>query len=132
MIDAESPSSTRRSAWGLSNDPEEWRSLALCAQVDAELFFPEKGGSTKEAKLICGLCEVSQQCLKDALDRDERYGIYGGLSERERREILRANRRDPICTICQNPFPWQQSVKYCSEPCREEGRRQWIRNRGAA
>lgn len=66
---------------------EQWRADALCAQVDPELFFPEKGGSTRGAKKVCGSCEVREQCLAYALANDQRFGIWGGLSERERRQL---------------------------------------------
>lgn len=68
---------------------EQWQDKALCAQTDPEAFFPEKGGSTREAKRICQGCEVRSECLGHALDNDERFGIWGGLSERERRRIKR-------------------------------------------
>ncbi len=68
-------------------DEEDWQERALCAQTDPEAFFPEKGGSTREAKRICQSCEVRQQCLEYALANDERFGIRGGLSERERRRL---------------------------------------------
>ncbi|MHB1235530.1 MAG: WhiB family transcriptional regulator [Microbacteriaceae bacterium] len=71
-------------------DPKEalgWQSDALCAQTDPEAFFPEKGGSTRDAKKICTSCEVKHQCLEYALQNDERFGIWGGLSERERRKL---------------------------------------------
>lgn len=64
-----------------------WQADALCAQTDPEAFFPEKGGSTREAKRICESCEVTSQCLDYALQNDERFGIWGGLSERERRKL---------------------------------------------
>ncbi|KAB1647557.1 MULTISPECIES: WhiB family transcriptional regulator [unclassified Pseudoclavibacter] len=67
----------------------EWQSEALCAQTDPEAFFPEKGGSTRDAKRICSSCEVRAQCLEYALQNDERFGIWGGLSERERRKLRR-------------------------------------------
>ena len=69
--------------------PEElaWQERALCAQTDPEAFFPEKGGSTREAKRICQGCEVRSECLEYALAHDERFGIWGGLSERERRKL---------------------------------------------
>jgi WhiB family redox-sensing transcriptional regulator len=67
-----------------------WQDKALCAQTDPEAFFPEKGGSTREAKRICVSCEVKQECLEYALMQDERFGIWGGLSERERRRLKRA------------------------------------------
>lgn len=65
----------------------EWQERALCAQTDPEAFFPEKGGSTREAKRVCLACEVRVECLEYALANDERFGIWGGLSERERRRI---------------------------------------------
>ncbi|MBF6138237.1 WhiB family transcriptional regulator [Nocardia otitidiscaviarum] len=68
-----------------AEDPA-WRELALCSQTDPDVFFPEKGGSTREAKLVCGRCEVQGECLEYALAHDERFGIWGGLSERERRK----------------------------------------------
>ncbi len=66
-----------------------WQEEALCAQTDPEAFFPEKGGSTREAKRICVGCDVKSECLEYALGHDERFGIWGGLSERERRRLKR-------------------------------------------
>jgi WhiB family redox-sensing transcriptional regulator len=73
----------------LFDEPQqpEWQERALCAQTDPEAFFPEKGGSTREAKRICAGCEVRAECLEYALAFDERFGIWGGLSERERRRL---------------------------------------------
>jgi WhiB family redox-sensing transcriptional regulator len=68
-------------------NPLAWQSDSLCAQTDPEAFFPEKGGSTRDAKKICGSCEVRSHCLEYALENDERFGIWGGLSERERRKL---------------------------------------------
>ena len=64
-----------------------WQERALCAQTDPEAFFPEKGGSTREAKKVCVGCDVRGECLEYALEHDERFGIWGGLSERERRKF---------------------------------------------
>jgi WhiB family redox-sensing transcriptional regulator len=66
-----------------------WQERALCAQTDPEAFFPEKGGSTREAKKVCSGCDVRSECLEYALANDERFGIWGGLSERERRKLKR-------------------------------------------
>jgi len=71
------------------DDDDQWQENALCAQTDPEAFFPEKGGSTREAKRICLGCEVRDKCLESALANDERFGIWGGLSERERRRLKR-------------------------------------------
>lgn len=64
-----------------------WQVDALCAQTDPEAFFPEKGGSTRDAKKVCSSCTVRSECLEYALGNDERFGIWGGLSERERRRL---------------------------------------------
>lgn len=71
----------------LAEEQQDWQERALCAQTDPEAFFPEKGGSTREAKRICQGCEVQTECLEYALAHDERFGIWGGLSERERRKM---------------------------------------------
>ena len=88
-----SPEGVSSGGLGLEDsDAEElmgWQERALCAQTDPEAFFPEKGGSTREAKRICVGCEVKQECLEYALAHDERFGIWGGLSERERRRLKR-------------------------------------------
>ena len=70
-------------------EDQEWHGRALCAQTDPEAFFPEKGGSTRDAKKICTGCDVRAECLSYALSNDERFGIWGGLSERERRRLKR-------------------------------------------
>jgi WhiB family redox-sensing transcriptional regulator len=74
---------------GQTDEEQDWQERALCAQTDPEAFFPEKGGSTREAKRICTGCEVRAECLEFALAHDERFGIWGGLSERERRRLKR-------------------------------------------
>jgi len=79
----------------LSNDRDfgelSWQSDALCAQTNPEAFFPEKGGSTREAKKICSHCESKVECLAYALKNEERFGIWGGLSERERRKLRKTS-----------------------------------------
>lgn len=59
----------------------------LCGQADPEAFFPERGTSAREAKLICFVCPVRVMCLNWALDTNERFGVWGGLTERERRQL---------------------------------------------
>jgi WhiB family redox-sensing transcriptional regulator len=71
----------------LDEHPLAWQAEAVCSQTDPEAFFPEKGGSTRDAKKICSGCNVKAQCLEYALANDERFGIWGGLSERERRKL---------------------------------------------
>lgn len=67
-----------------------YRDEAVCSGTDPEIFFPEKGGSTREGKKVCLGCPVRAECLQDAMDHDERFGIWGGFSERERRAMKRA------------------------------------------
>ncbi len=67
----------------------DWRDLALCAEIDPERWFPEKGASTREAKQVCRKCDVRAECLAYALRNGEREGIWGGMSDRERRRIGR-------------------------------------------
>jgi len=66
-----------------------WQAQALCAQTGADFFFPEPGSSVREAKRICGMCEMRPACLEYALANDERFGVWGGLSEKERLAIRR-------------------------------------------
>lgn len=70
-------------------DDRSWMLDAKCLDADPEAFFPEKGGSTREAKRICNACPVQDECLEWALDNEERFGIWGGMSERERRRLRR-------------------------------------------
>jgi WhiB family redox-sensing transcriptional regulator len=68
---------------------QEWQDYANCLGVDPDLFFPERGASTREAKEVCRGCVVREDCLEFALANGEKFGIWGGLSERERRRIRR-------------------------------------------
>lgn len=67
-----------------------WQDRGLCAQTDPEEFFPDKGGATRYAKAICAVCPVQAECLDYALANDERFGVWGGTTERDRRKIKRA------------------------------------------
>ncbi len=73
----------------LEEGERRWQERANCLGVDPDLFFPERGASTREAKAVCGSCEVRAECLEYALDHAEKFGIWGGLSERERRRLRR-------------------------------------------
>ena len=69
--------------------PPEWMADGLCAEVDPELFYPEGGESNRDAKRICGGCEVRPECLAYAIANRERFGVWGGTTERERRRMHR-------------------------------------------
>lgn len=66
-----------------------WQAEARCLVADPEIFFPERGGSSKAARSVCTNCPVRIECLKYALANREQFGIWGGTSERERRKLRR-------------------------------------------
>ena len=75
-----------------------WRELAVCRGIDLEVFFPERGESAEPARRVCAACPVRQPCLDYAITNRITDGIWGGLTERERRALrsrwVRASRRD--------------------------------------
>lgn len=73
----------------IDGDELAWQDLANCRGADPDLFFPERGASTRTAKGICRECSVRVECLEFAIVSSEKFGIWGGLSERERRKIRR-------------------------------------------
>jgi WhiB family redox-sensing transcriptional regulator len=81
----------------------EWYGRGICHETDPESFFPEKGGSTREAKAICTGCPVRAECLDYALDNDERFGIWGGFSERERRKFKSGVLPIPVFAVVPEP-----------------------------
>ncbi|MGP8065370.1 MAG: WhiB family transcriptional regulator [Acidimicrobiales bacterium] len=74
----------------INQGPRAWQARANCMGVDPELFFPERGSSTREAKEVCRGCVVRVDCLEFAIANSEKFGIWGGMSERERRRVRRA------------------------------------------
>ena len=80
-------------------NPMDWAEQARCQDEDPDLFFPigespESIEMTRQAKAICGMCGVRDQCLEWALENDQALGIWGGLSEIERRGRLQRGRRN--------------------------------------
>lgn len=80
-------------------EARDWHDYANCLGVDPDLFFPERGASTREAKEVCRGCVVREECLEFALSNGEKFGIWGGMSERERRRLRRAR------ALAQRPVP---------------------------
>jgi WhiB family redox-sensing transcriptional regulator len=66
----------------------DWRGLAACRDKDPETFFPQTGHSAA-AKLVCAACPVTAECLRLALGTGSRYGVWGGMTEAERRPVPR-------------------------------------------
>lgn len=71
----------------------DWMRQGACVGVDPDLFFPERGRSTEPAKQVCRGCPVQSHCLDHAMTENEHFGIWGGLSERERRRLRSQRRR---------------------------------------
>lgn len=89
--------------------------LAACLDVEPELFFPEPGGDAAakvtEAKVVCADCPIRQECLSVALERRERFGVWGGLTASERREIPTQRH----CTWAECTEPILGLRRYCPE-----------------
>jgi WhiB family redox-sensing transcriptional regulator len=106
--------------------PPEWMKGANCQSVDPEIFHREKGESNLAAKKVCGNCDVLDDCLEYALGRGERFGIFGGLSPRQRLKLERDRRAAEgliHCRICDDLFDGGPQHRDCSEECRTESRR---------
>ena len=111
----------------IDTDGRSWQDEANCLGVDPDLFFPERGASTREAKEVCRGCVVRLDCLEFALVNGEKFGIWGGLSERERRRLRRqraqAGRRTSACAVASQSAISGGSVTVCSHS--------WIRRRSS-
>lgn len=70
-----------------SDTARDWQMFAACTETDPDAFFPETGSSTRSAKQVCAGCFVRDDCLAYAMEHDERFGVWGGKSERERRRL---------------------------------------------
>lgn len=74
--------------------PETWRSLARCRGVDPGIFHPvNEDDDAEAAKAVCALCPVREACLEYAVVAREKDGVWGGLTARERRRLIRQRRR---------------------------------------
>jgi WhiB family redox-sensing transcriptional regulator len=68
---------------------QDWRALGACSKTDPDLWFAVGAMEHKQAKRICRECPVQSQCLAYAMDAPVDHGIWGGLTERERRRFRR-------------------------------------------
>jgi len=71
---------------------DKWKSEGVCAQTDPDAYFPEPGGSSRDAKQTCMVCEVRPQCLQYAIDTEQYWGVWGGVTQNELRRMIRARR----------------------------------------
>ncbi|MDE3724520.1 MULTISPECIES: WhiB family transcriptional regulator [Nocardiopsis] len=67
---------------------DQWTTRARCRRIDPDALFVQ-GSAQNRAKLICHDCPVRTECLVDALDNRVEFGVWGGMTERERRALLR-------------------------------------------
>ena len=69
----------------------DWRGFAACRTVHSDVFFPQSDLFSNQAKLICSTCPVREQCLAWAMATEQRYGVWGGKTSRERRHMARSH-----------------------------------------
>lgn len=70
--------------------PPAWHADAACKEHPEITWFPVRGEKVTAAREVCDGCLVRQECLDDALDHGEKHGMWGGLSERQRKAMRRA------------------------------------------
>jgi WhiB family redox-sensing transcriptional regulator len=89
---------------GLADDlAPAWQNDAQCAKCAGEVdFFPARGESVRDAKAVCSVCPVRTECLEFALRHKVAHGVWGGLSERERRTLRRDRRRIAVADVSPN------------------------------
>ena len=76
-----------------NDDPEgDWRAKGKCVEMDPEIFFSERADNIRMAKQACKACEVKDVCLDEAFRKDEQWGVWGGLTDAERRALKRRRR----------------------------------------
>ncbi len=81
---------------------EDWAGKALCNQARPDELFV-RGAAQNRAKQLCAGCPVRTECLAEALDNQIEWGVWGGMTERERRALLRAGPTSPRGGGCSRP-----------------------------
>ena len=113
---------------------EDWRHRAACKDEDPELFFPvgnngSAQGQIDQAKQICRRCPVISECLAWALDTGQDDGVWGGLSEDDRRELKgiptkrRTQRHELSCAYCGAGYTGRPTKLYCDQQCKRAAER---------
>jgi len=72
-----------------TEEEQPWSALAACRGFDSAIFFPGQDGNADPALEVCDSCSVKDDCLEYAMETRQRYGVWGGTTERQRRRILR-------------------------------------------
>ncbi len=69
--------------------PDHWQERAACYGLDPEVFFPTTEEEAGLALSYCAICPVQEMCLAWAVQNGERYGVWGGTTEQQRRRLIR-------------------------------------------
>lgn len=94
---------------------QPWVADALCAQVgDHDLWFPDKGGSSRDARSVCRRCPAREACLQWAIDTDQRYGVLGGTTERERAALKKGDVATCQLDDCDEQYAALPGRRFCS------------------
>lgn len=89
----------------LEREPMAWSAYGSCASVDPDLFFPEPGADTSAARAICRDCPVRRMCLDHALETNQKFGIWGGMTENQRRRLRRDRDQHPARPVGRSAAP---------------------------
>lgn len=113
-----------------------WQTRAACIGEPPELWFPPRGKGERvdytEAQRICDRCPVQPECLEHALTHNERYGMWGGRTERQRWKIQRRRPNRRVCARCgQVALLNANAARYC-DGCRRDARTESLRRHAAA
>lgn len=73
----------------MDDERYDWQGQGLCRGVEPEVFFPVSEEDAWRAKEICAACSVREYCLAFSLTNRERYGVWGGVTEKERQQMFR-------------------------------------------
>lgn len=102
----------------------DWQDHGLCQYTDPEVFFPEKGGSVRDAYRICRDCPVRQQCLDYAIGNNIIEGIWGGMSYKRRRalsdtarEAAGQHKNHAGAQPCGTPAAYRRHYRLGEKPC---------------
>jgi WhiB family transcriptional regulator, redox-sensing transcriptional regulator len=71
------------------NEERPWVVFAACADIESDIYFSTDPADERSALALCATCPVRDECLEYALDARERYGVWGGTTEKERRRLVR-------------------------------------------
>ena len=71
------------------NEERPWMVFGACRGKEPDIFFPQTAGEAQQAVAVCNTCAVKQECLDYSLEARERFGVWGGITEKQRRQLLR-------------------------------------------